>query len=251
MAEWFRHDVDARNDIKMRKLARTDGLAGIGAFWVVAEVLFEHGGMAPVQEVVDELDYLGGAEILDRLHDLNLVEIKDGTVTSHRVKEEIQIQEGFRQKKVEAGRMGGLAKASNAKQMLDDAKQCSSKTKQSLAEPSTLPNPTLPIKKDISVSDDTSISKEKKGRSFVKPTVEQVRSYCNERNNSVDADTFFNFYESKGWKIGIAPMKDWKACVRTWERSRSQGATDRRRMVTDREERSRSVNPDGTLNLLG
>jgi hypothetical protein len=25
------------------------------------------------------------------------------------------------------------------------------------------------------------------------------------------------FYESKGWKVGNQPMKDWKAAVRTWE----------------------------------
>ncbi len=27
-----------------------------------------------------------------------------------------------------------------------------------------------------------------------------------------------DYYESKGWKVGNAPMKDWKASVRLWER---------------------------------
>ena len=52
---------------------------------------------------------------------------------------------------------------------------------------------------------------------FVPPTVEDVRAYCNERKNNVDPQKFIDFYASKGWKVGNTPMKDWKACVRTWE----------------------------------
>jgi predicted phage replisome organizer len=66
--------------------------------------------------------------------------------------------------------------------------------------------------------------KPKKSKVFVKPTVEEIRTYCNERKNNVDAETFFDFYESKGWLIGKNPMKDWQAAVRTWERDRSRGS---------------------------
>lgn len=57
---------------------------------------------------------------------------------------------------------------------------------------------------------------------FRKPTITEINDYCQERNNGIDAEMFFDFYESKGWKIGKYPMKDWKAAVRTWERSRKQ-----------------------------
>lgn len=58
----------------------------------------------------------------------------------------------------------------------------------------------------------------KRGSSrFQKPTIEEIRQYCQERNNSVDPEKFFNVYESKGWLVGKSPMKDWKAAVRTWE----------------------------------
>lgn len=56
-------------------------------------------------------------------------------------------------------------------------------------------------------------------KKFKKPTLEEVKAYCFERNNNVDAENFINFYESKGWKVGKSPMKDWKACVRTWEKN--------------------------------
>ncbi len=53
---------------------------------------------------------------------------------------------------------------------------------------------------------------------FVKPSVEEIAAYCAERNNDIDPQQFFDFYESKGWKVGNQSMKDWKAAVRTWER---------------------------------
>lgn len=62
---------------------------------------------------------------------------------------------------------------------------------------------------------------------FQKPNVEEVRAYIVERNNGLtaqDAETFVDFYEAKGWKIGNQPMKDWKAAVRTWENKRKGGS---------------------------
>ena len=53
---------------------------------------------------------------------------------------------------------------------------------------------------------------------FQKPSIDEIRQYCISRNNSVDPEQFFNFYESKGWIIGKSPMKDWRAAVRTWEK---------------------------------
>lgn len=52
---------------------------------------------------------------------------------------------------------------------------------------------------------------------FRKPTLEEVSAYCKERKNNVNPQRFIDFYTSKGWKVGKEPMKDWKACVRTWE----------------------------------
>lgn len=60
--------------------------------------------------------------------------------------------------------------------------------------------------------------KETPPKKFVKPCVEEIADYCKERGNSIDAQYFFDYYESKGWLIGKNHMKDWKACVRTWER---------------------------------
>lgn len=63
------------------------------------------------------------------------------------------------------------------------------------------------------------ISPQTPRKKFIKPTVEEVRNYCIERKNNVDPEKFIDFYESKDWYIGKNKMKDWKAAVRTWERS--------------------------------
>lgn len=58
---------------------------------------------------------------------------------------------------------------------------------------------------------------------FVKPSIEEILAYCRERNNNVDANKFYDYYESNGWHVGKNPMKDWKAAIRTWERKENYG----------------------------
>lgn len=61
---------------------------------------------------------------------------------------------------------------------------------------------------------------------FVKPTESEVMAYCKERGNGVDATKFCSYYEANGWKVGKNPMKDWKAAVRTWERSQNTSSSN-------------------------
>lgn len=78
-------------------------------------------------------------------------------------------------------------------------------------------------------------NKESPQAAFVPPTVDEVALYCAERNNKVDSQNFVDFYESKGWMIGKNKMKDWRSCVRTWEKSdanRSSGTNGHSRERT-------------------
>lgn len=61
-----------------------------------------------------------------------------------------------------------------------------------------------------------------KPHGFTPPNIQDVRAYCKERGNKVDPENFWDFYQSKNWMIGKNKMKDWKAAVRTWERSESK-----------------------------
>lgn len=55
-----------------------------------------------------------------------------------------------------------------------------------------------------------------KAKKFVKPTVEEIAAYCKEKKYNVNAQQFFNYYESNGWKIGRNSMKSWQAAVQNW-----------------------------------
>lgn len=66
--------------------------------------------------------------------------------------------------------------------------------------------------------DKSKVAHIKDSKRFVKPSIAEVADYCRERGNAVDPERFWNFYESKGWMVGKSKMKDWKACVRTWEK---------------------------------
>lgn len=151
---------------------------------------------------------------LDTLLEIAIIPIKQNIDKNNEKWEE------ERQKRSEAGRLGGLKKAKNQQDssdtkqnqaMLSNVKECQaelSNAKERLANQAVY----------VNVSDNVNDKeKEKRKRTFIKPTVEEVQNYCRERRNNVNAENFMNFYESKGWKVGNTPMKDWKACVRTWE----------------------------------
>ena len=101
---------------------------------------------------------------------------------------------------------GVIASDSNCNQMIADDSKCPRNPIQSNTNPNTNPNP----------------NRADKPPRFVPPTVEDVKAYCIERRNGIDAESFVDFYESKGWMVGKNHMKDWKAAVRTWEKTHEE-----------------------------
>lgn len=66
-------------------------------------------------------------------------------------------------------------------------------------------------------------------KAFERPTVEEVRAYCEERRNGIDPQHFIDYQEARGWRLkGGQPVKDWKAVVRTWERMEGKWKTEER-----------------------
>jgi len=92
----------------------------------------------------------------------------------------------------------------------------------------------IPINPSIKPSIKQVINKSNTARkrgTFKAPSVEEVSGYAAEMGwseSEFSPDGFVNFYESKGWKVGKTPMKDWKAAARGWvARFRKQkGETD-------------------------
>ena len=111
-------------------------------------------------------------------------------------------------RKAENGKKGGESSKQTDNTVEANAKQTASKTEAKLKQ--------------------TTSEKENecytRARRFTPPTVEDVRAYCLERGNGIDAQSFVDFYASKGWKVGSNAMKDWRAAVRTWERRDKDGS---------------------------
>ena len=119
------------------------------------------------------------------------------------------------------GSKGGTAKSENMKALANDSNSYQtvandSKDNQSKAKGSHKEKKRNNKEKEGNEKEAINIVPLKR---FVPPTEDEVALYCIERRNHVNAQKFVDYYSSNGWKVGRNPMKDWKAAVRTWERS--------------------------------
>lgn len=57
----------------------------------------------------------------------------------------------------------------------------------------------------------------KNSKKFAPPTEQEIYDYVADKGFHFDPESFIPFYQSKGWKVGNQPMKDWEAACRTWE----------------------------------
>jgi len=79
---------------------------------------------------------------------------------------------------------------------------------------------------------------------FTPPTMQEVVDYCLDRKNGIDAEYFIDYYQARGWKLkGGQPVKDWKACVRTWEGNTINASSQNKRKPT----RQKGVSSDHFL----
>lgn len=87
----------------------------------------------------------------------------------------------------------------------------------------------LQILNNLSFKNSTTINNNKTikttNKYFKKPTLSEVEDYCKLRNNTIDAESFISFYDSKGWMIGKNKMKNWKQAIVTWEKRNYKKST--------------------------
>lgn len=84
--------------------------------------------------------------------------------------------------------------------------------------PEAMPEACLSNNPIIEESKEREIEKTSERVRFAPPTEDQVRAYCDERNNRVDPAAFVAYYESNGWKVGKGKMVSWQGAIRTWEK---------------------------------
>ena len=131
-------------------------------------------------------------------------------------------------KKVSAGQTGGRQSASKrqaqSKQNSSTSQaQAKHTTSTSQAEAKQEPSTSQQNIEQGTIEQGTKNIEQGIGRAFRPPTVEEVRQYCQERGNWISAERFVDHYAANGWRVGKAPMKDWKAAVRNWEKNEYKG----------------------------
>ena len=94
-------------------------------------------------------------------------------------------------------------------------------------------SPTPPIRRKPKKPTTTTTTRARE--KFVKPTVDEVAAHVRAKGYSFDPLSFWNYYESNGWKVGRNTMKSWTSACVTWQRKESD---PRFREVVDRTEES-------------
>lgn len=130
MREYFSHDLNARNDRKLVKLAMKKGLAGVGLYWCIVEMLHESGGLIEnkeIERIAFELR-VDTQEVVEIIYDFDLF-VNDGvSFWSESALKRIEKQKDVRDSRVKAAQQRW---AKNADAMQMDSKSNAIKEKES------------------------------------------------------------------------------------------------------------------------
>ena len=250
-AEYFPHDADMRNDIKVKALRRKFNHTGYAVWCFLLEALTDSEDFEiEYTEVTQELlaaDFDVPVEELRAIVDysvkIGLLQHEGEKIFSNAHKARfiplLEARERRRQRAAERaeinrinGRKGGnpnfrkgqpnpyykttdsvMEDNPNITEIDADITEDNPKVKESKVEQSKVKSKENPK------------GEKKTASRFSAPTVDEVRAYAQEKGYNVDAEHFVDYYTSNGWRVGRNPMKDWKATVRTWaSRDRAQNA---------------------------
>lgn len=201
---YFRHDYNARNDIKLQSVITKHGAVGIGVYWIIVEMLYQNGGELPLDIARNiSVAYFTDFKVVESvINDFDLFENDGNVFWSVRIRQAID-----NTKKVSDARKAASRQRWSRKQ----EKPENPESRKTASHP--------PAKEELSLF--TQPEEQKKRTYFKPPTVEEVAAYVKEKGYSVDAEQFVAFYESKGWMIGKNKMQKWRAAVATWQRKQS------------------------------
>lgn len=193
---YFPHDYDAMQDEKIKRMLRKHGMIGYGVFWAIIEMLYINANALRTDYEGIAFDFRVDTSVVKSvICDFGLFVVTDGEFKSQSVDRRLNER---KEKSIKA-RESANYRWSNANGLRTDCGGNAIKE-----------NKKKEIKEEINTG---------KAIAFIPPSVGDIQSYCKERNNTVDAAYFFDFYSSKGWMVGKNKMKDWQAAVRTWERT--------------------------------
>lgn len=208
---YFRHDYNARNDMKLQSVITKHGAVGIGVYWIIVEMLYQNGGELPLDIARNiSVAYFTDFKVVESvIKDFDLFENDGNVFWSVRIRQTID----------------NTKKVSDARKAASRQRWSRKQEKPAKEELSLFPQPE---EQKPDIPEDVPKPEEQKKRTYFNPpTVEEVAAYVKEKGYSVDAEQFVAFYESKGWMIGKNKMQKWRAAVATWQRGNTRSGGGR------------------------
>ncbi len=219
--KWFKHDSNAHIDAKIKRVKHKYGITGYGLYWYCIELIagaldsknitFELEEDAEIIALEWSLDQLKVQEIMMYMVEIGLFENSNGRISCLKLAKRL---DDTNSKNPEIRRI--LA-------VLDKAKLGDTPTNSEsvLPDKTRLDETRVDKSKDINPLVANAPVEQKKAKRFIPPTVIEISCQMESKGlplNDADreADSFWNFYESKGWYVGKSKMKNWKASVNNW-----------------------------------
>lgn len=204
--KWFKHDSNAHRDVKLRKLMMRFGLEGYGLYFYCLERI---------------TDKLSTTNLTFKLED-------DAEILAHDTGLHIDDVNGMMRFMVELGLFEdsqGVISCLKLAKRLDQSQSGNKNMRNLIAKAKESQDGVMTTSgqshDSVMLEEKRKEKKTTKGR-FTPPTVKEVSEYCRERKNGIDAQDFIDHYEANGWMRGKNKIKDWKACIRTWEKRRNE-----------------------------
>jgi len=224
-AYYFPHDTNATQDPKIMELISCWGMAGLGIYWIIIELLHQHengkiseGELDSCLRFYDKFENNNHEEkesltsVKQVLTSVKLLSVDNGYYFSDRVLRNKELRKEVSKKRSDAGKLSAIARrntneeSTSVEQVLASVEQNSTKERKGK-------------ERKLKESKEIKLPEDKTRAAFAPPTVQEVTNYCRERGGIVNPIKWLSHYEANGWKVGKNPMKDWKAAVRTWEHS--------------------------------
>lgn len=224
--QWFKHDTDSTMDFKIKKLIIRYGAVGYAIYFHCLELIasgindtnitfqLEHDS----EIIADDLRIQGTSdksgreyveEIMRFMIQLGLFEESNGHIFCFKMLKRLD---------------SSMTSNQRLRKLISSAKENYSTLALTNNHDEVMINHDEVMKEEKRREEEENRREEKREEGetttrFIKPSISEIQKYCEERKNTINAEKFFNYYEANGWKVGKNKMKDWKACVRTWEQN--------------------------------
>jgi len=223
--KWFKHDSDAHTDAKLKRLLLRHGPAGYGLYWYLLECIAkevnEHNLSFELEED-SELIAMGFGMPREQVEsamrtmvELDLFSVSQGRIACLKMLRRLDasmLPKGTMRERLQKLKEANISQKSDGTMV-----EPWSNHGRTMDEP-WLNHVNQPTNQQTN-KQTTGAADATQSKKFRPPSLDDVRTYCAERGNNVDPQAFVDHYEANGWVRGKTKIRDWKACVRTWERN--------------------------------